>query len=64
MDEVKVERTSMTQLAKFEKFNINEYRNELFSMYAGERERITLLFPEICCPMLLSDLEKESSQAA
>lgn len=64
MDEVKVEWQAVTQLAKFEKFNLNEYRNELFSMYAGERERITLLFPEICCPMLLSDLEKESSQAA
>lgn len=64
MDEVKVERKAVTQLVKFENFNLNEYRNELFSMYAGERERITLLFPEICCPMLLSDLEKESSRAA
>ena len=50
MEEVKVERTAMTQLAKFEKFNINEYRNELFSMYAGERTQIELLFPRDLLP--------------
>ena len=50
MDEVNVERRAVTQLAKFENFNLNEYRNELFSMYAGERERITLLFPRDLLP--------------
>ena len=50
MDEVNVERKAITQLAKFEDFNINEYRKELFSMYVGERVQVELLFPRDLLP--------------
>lgn len=46
MDDVRVEKQGITQLRQFEQFDINKYRSELFSMYAGERTVVELVFPK------------------
>lgn len=46
MDEVQVEKKGITQLEKFENFDLNTYRQELFDMYGGEKVEVELIFPQ------------------
>lgn len=46
MDNVCVEKDKITISKEYEHFDLNEYKRETFSMYAGEKTEITLFFPE------------------
>lgn len=46
MDDVTVEKQSITDIAQYRNFNLSKYKKELFSMYSGERREIVLLFPQ------------------
>lgn len=46
MESVCVEEENITYRPQFEHFDINAYRREVFSMYAGEKKEVELLFPK------------------
>ena len=46
MDEVQVKKKGITQLEKYENFDLNAYRQELFDMYGGEKMDVELIFPQ------------------
>lgn len=46
MESVRVEEEDITYRSQFEHFDINAYRREVFSMYAGEKTEVELLFPK------------------
>ena len=45
MDDARMEKEKITELEQYRSFDIAAYRNELFSMYAGERMEVRLTFP-------------------
>lgn len=45
MDDVRVENTPITERKEYKNFNVNAYRQEIFSMYAGEPKEVEILFP-------------------
>ncbi len=45
MDDARPEKERITELEQYRSFDIAAYRNELFSMYAGERMEVRLTFP-------------------
>ena len=52
MDDVKVDETEREPHPEYEKFNTDEYRKQVFSMFGGELCNVTLLFE----PSILSDM--------
>ena len=46
MDEVEVMKKKIVLKPEFENFDMNAYRQELFDMYSGERQKVELLFPQ------------------
>ena len=46
MEDVKIERESITKKREYEKFDLNAYRKESFSMFSGEKVKVTLFFPK------------------
>lgn len=52
MDAVKVEDTEREPHPEYEIFNTEEYRKQVFSMFGGETQKVTLLFE----PCILSDM--------
>ncbi len=52
MDAVKVEDTEREPHPEYEIFNTEEYRKQVFSMFGGESQKVTLLFE----PCILSDM--------
>ncbi len=52
MDDVKVDETERESHPEYEKFNTDEYRKQVFSMFGGELCNVTLLFE----PSILSDM--------
>lgn len=52
MDDVKVDDTEREPHPEYEKFNTDEYRKQVFSMFGGELCNVTLLFE----PNILSDM--------
>ena len=52
MDDVKVEETEREPHPEYEIFNTEEYRKQVFSMFGGETQKVTLLFE----PCILSDM--------
>lgn len=52
MDAVKVEDTEREPHLEYEIFNTEEYRKQVFSMFGGETQKVTLLFE----PCILSDM--------
>ena len=46
MESVNIEGENITYRPQFEHFDINAYRREVFSMYAGEKKEVELLFPK------------------
>lgn len=46
MDDVITEAESVSKSKAFENFDLNAYKRELFSMYAGEKTEVTLSFPQ------------------
>ena len=52
MDDVKVDETEREPHPEYEMFNTEEYRKQVFSMFGGETQKITLLFE----PSILSDM--------
>lgn len=52
MDDVKVDETEREPHPEYEKFNTDEYRKQVFSMFGGELCNVTLLFE----PSMLSDM--------
>lgn len=45
MEDVRVEESKITRKKQFENFDLNEYKNETFGMYYGEKTDVTLNFP-------------------
>lgn len=52
MDDVKVDETEREPHPEYEKFNTDEYRKQVFSMFGGKLCNVTLLFE----PSILSDM--------
>ena len=52
MDDVKVDKTEREPHPEYEKFNTDEYRKQVFSMFGGELCNLTFLFE----PSILSDM--------
>lgn len=52
IDDVKIMREARIERPEYEKFNTEEYRKQVFSMFGGESRRVTLLFS----PNILSDM--------
>ena len=46
MEKVQVEDCAITPKSEFEKFNIEQYRTQVFSMFDGELETVELEFTE------------------
>lgn len=46
LNSVCVEQENITYRRQFEHFDINAYRREVFSMYAGEKTEVELFFPK------------------
>lgn len=46
MENVTVEAEPLTKSKEYEKFDLNAYKRELFSMFAGEKTEISLGFPQ------------------
>lgn len=46
MESVDMGEQNITYRPQFEHFDINAYRREVFSMYAGEKKEVELLFPK------------------
>lgn len=46
MDKVEIEESRRTYNQKYESFNIESYRRQVFSMYGGKPESVELSFPE------------------
>jgi hypothetical protein len=54
MENVKVEEAEREPHPEYELFNTEEYRKQVFSMFGGETQKVTLLFT----PKILSDMKK------
>ena len=52
MENVKVEEAEREPHPEYELFNTEEYRKQVFSMFGGETQKVTLLFT----PKILSDM--------
>ena len=52
MENVKVEEAEREPHPEYELFNTEEYRKQVFSMFGGETQKVTLLFT----PKILSDI--------
>ena len=52
MDSVQVEKEERIPRNEYAEFNSEEYRKQVFSMFGGETQKVTLLFT----PKILSDM--------
>ena len=64
MDGAQTETEKITELEQYRNFDIAAYRNELFSMYAGERTEIELSFQAEMLPAIIERFGDEIKPAA
>lgn len=46
IENVTVEEKQITDIEQYRNFDLTRYKREMFSMYAGERKEVTLVFPQ------------------